>query len=64
MSNSKNWSNYAYQNERLAGSDSNEADRLYHEREQQRAEDRARQEREFEEKQRRDEDDRRRSGSW
>ena len=64
MYNSDNWSNYAYSNERLAGSDTNEADRQYHEQERQRAEDRARQERDWEEKQRREEEDRRRSSSW
>lgn len=59
MDYSKIWAMYGITNERLAGSDTNEVDRQYHEQERQRAEDRARHEREWEDKQRRDAEDRR-----
>ena len=60
MADSSAWDNYAVKNEKLGWGDTNEADRLYHEKEKQRAEDMARKEREHEA--RKKEDDERRRG--
>ena len=59
-STSEHWSNYGNHNQHLANSDTNEADRRYHEQERQRAEDRARDLRYREEQARREAQDRRR----
>ena len=59
MANSESWENYGAKNEKLGWSDTSEADRLYHEKERQRAEDMARKEREYEAR-RKEEEDRRR----
>ena len=56
MTSSQNWDNYAAHNKHMYNTDSTEADRLFHEQERQRAEERARQEREREERQRREEE--------
>ncbi len=60
MANSNTWQNYADRNKRLGWGDSNEADRLWHERERQRAEEMARQQRQHEQRQREEAERRRR----
>lgn len=60
MYNSNDWSNYANHNQRLAWGDTSEADRGFHERERQRAEERAREEARWEQKRREDEERRNR----
>lgn len=52
MDRSEIFDNYAQRNERLGWSDTNQNDRDWHERERQRAEEKARQEREYEARQR------------
>ena len=59
MADSETWGNYAAKNERLGWGDSNEADRLFHQQEQRKAEDMARKEREYEQRKREEEDRRR-----
>ena len=59
MADSETWGNYAVKNERLGWGDSNEADRLYHEQQRQKAEDMARKEREYEARKKEEEDRRR-----
>jgi hypothetical protein len=59
MADSSAWENYAVKNERLGWGDSNEADRLFHQQEQRKAEDMARKEREYEQRKREEEDRRR-----
>jgi len=48
MNTSQDWQNFATHNEHLRNTDTSEADRRYHEQERQRAEDRARAERDYE----------------
>ena len=48
MANSESWENYGAKNEKLGWSDTSESDRLYHEKEKQKAEEMARKEREYE----------------
>ena len=64
MADSTYWSNYADKNQRAGWSDTNDSDRAWHQREQQRAEERARLEREREERRRRDEEARQRNSRW
>jgi hypothetical protein len=59
MPDSNTWENYGVKNEKLGWGDSTESDRLFHEKERQRAEDMARKEREYEAR-RKEEEDRRR----
>jgi len=60
MSNSDTWGNYAHKNKRLGWGDTNQADKDWHDQEQRRAEERARQEREWEQQQREATEQRRR----
>ena len=59
MADSETWENYGAKNEKLEWGDSNEADRLYHEQQRQKAEDMARKEREYEARKKEEEDRRR-----
>jgi hypothetical protein len=61
MADSEYWNNNADKNKRAGWSDTNDQDREWHQREQQRAEERARLEHEREERRRREEEERRRN---